>query len=96
MPKFKRFNDKDKDKRKKKKKMFQKKRVCRFCVNPEYKIDYKDTKLLGSFITERGKIVPRRYSGNCAKHQRAINIAIKRGRLLALIPFTATQIANSM
>ena len=52
-------------------------------------IDYKDARLLRSFITERGKIVPRRISGNCAKHQRQIATAIKRARVIALLPYLA-------
>jgi small subunit ribosomal protein S18 len=52
------------------------------------KIDYKDIKTLGHFVTERGKILPRRISGNCARHQRKITIAIKRARNIALMPFT--------
>jgi small subunit ribosomal protein S18 len=54
-------------------------------------IDYKDPRLLRSFITERGKIVPRRISGNCAKHQRQISIAIKRARVIALLPYLAVE-----
>lgn len=67
-------------------------RVCRFCVDKKLFIDYKDARALGPFITERGKIVPRRISGNCAKHQREVTLAIKRARILAIIPYTATQI----
>jgi small subunit ribosomal protein S18 len=63
-------------------------RVCRFCADKEQGIDYKDPQALKYFVTERGKIVPRRISGACAKHQRAITIAIKRARLIALLPFT--------
>jgi small subunit ribosomal protein S18 len=66
-------------------------RVCRFCADKKLTIDYKDARLLTMYTTERGKIVPRRISGCCAKHQREITNAIKRGRILALIPFTATQ-----
>lgn len=65
------------------------KRTCRFCDNPQLVIDYKDEKLLRRFISDRGKIVPRRISGNCARHQRRVSEAIKRGRHLALLPFTA-------
>lgn len=66
-----------------------KKRHCRFC---EYKIDvvdYRDERLLKRFITERGKIIPRRISGTCAFHQRMITTAIKRSRHLAILPFVA-------
>ncbi len=63
-------------------------RVCRFCADKELKIDYKDTKVLTQFVSERGKITPSRISGNCAGHQRLIMIAIKRARSVALLPFT--------
>ena len=66
-----------------------KKRVCRFCSSSEYYIDFKDEKKLVRFLSEQGKIIPRRTSGNCAKHQRELAIAIKRARHLALIPFVA-------
>ena len=65
-----------------------KKKVCAFCVDKVDSIDYKDTAKLKKYITERGKILPRRISGNCAKHQRALTIAIKRARVMALLPFT--------
>ncbi|MBP9042890.1 MAG: 30S ribosomal protein S18 [Spirochaetes bacterium ADurb.Bin218] len=64
-----------------------KRKVCRFCHDKNLAIDYKDAKLLEQFITERGKILPRRVTGTCAKHQRAVAKAIKRARILALIPF---------
>lgn len=64
-------------------------KVCRFCAEKIHQIDYKDTRTLSSFVTERGKIVPSRISGNCAKHQRALTGAIKRARVVALMPFTA-------
>ena len=63
-------------------------RVCRFCVDKSFVIDYKDPQNLRYFITDRGKIVPRRISGNCAKHQREVTLAIKRARNIALLPFT--------
>jgi small subunit ribosomal protein S18 len=65
-------------------------KACRFCKNTEIKIDYKDAKALRPFISERGKIVPRRISGNCARHQREVCVAINRARNLAILPFTAT------
>lgn len=65
------------------------KKVCSFCVDKVEHIDYKDAGKLRRFITERGKILPRRISGNCAKHQRQITLAIKRARNIALLPFTA-------
>ncbi|MBM7582869.1 small subunit ribosomal protein S18 [Caldicoprobacter guelmensis] len=65
-----------------------KKRVCSFCLDKVEKIDYKDIQKLKKYMTERGKILPRRISGNCAKHQRQLTVAIKRARNLALLPFT--------
>ncbi len=62
---------------------------CRLCENKVKVIDYKDERLLRRFILERGKIVPRRVSGNCARHQRLITTAVKRARQLALLPFAA-------
>lgn len=69
-------------------KVFFKKKPCRFC-NQKLKIDYKDIDVLRRFITERGKILPRRITGTCAKHQRAIALAIKQARSIALLPFVA-------
>ena len=65
------------------------KKVCGFCVDKVDSIDYKDVAKLHRFITERGKILPRRISGTCAKHQRKLTLAIKRARAIALLPFTA-------
>lgn len=65
-----------------------KKRVCAFCMDKIDDIDYKDIAKLKKYVTERGKILPRRISGNCAKHQRALTIAIKRARTVALLPYT--------
>lgn len=64
-------------------------KVCSFCVDKVEHIDYKDVAKLRRFTTERGKILPRRISGNCAKHQRQVTLAIKRARNIALLPFTA-------
>ena len=64
-------------------------KVCSFCVDKVDHIDYKDATKLRHFTTERGKILPRRISGNCAKHQRQVTLAIKRARNIALLPFTA-------
>ena len=64
-------------------------KVCQFCVDKCEHIDYKDTAKLRRYVTERGKIVPRRISGNCAKHQRQLTTAIKRARIIALLPFVA-------
>jgi len=67
---------------------FRRRKVCRFCADKALFIDYKDLKTLRFFTTERGKIIPRRISGNCAKHQRALTRAIMRSRHLALMPYT--------
>lgn len=67
-----------------------KKRVCRYCTDKTQLVDYKDPQALKYFITERGKIVPRRISGNCARHQRKVQLAVKRARNIALLPFTVT------
>lgn len=69
---------------------FSRKKICRFCADKNVPIDYKDPQTLKYFITDRGKIVPRRISGNCAKHQRKVSLAIKRARMVALMPFTVT------
>ncbi|KGG80003.1 30S ribosomal protein S18 [Caloranaerobacter azorensis H53214] len=65
-----------------------KKRVCSFCVDKIEKIDYKDVNRLKKYMTERGKILPRRITGNCARHQRQLTRAIKRARNIALLPYT--------
>lgn len=64
------------------------KKVCAFCADKKTTIDYKDIQKLKKYVTERGKILPRRISGNCAIHQRELTIAIKRARHLALLPYT--------
>lgn len=69
-----------------------KKRNCRFCENKESYIDYKDEKKLHRFVTEQGKIIPKRITGTCAKHQRQLVQAIKRARHLALLPFVSDTI----
>ncbi len=74
----------------KKRKVFHRRKVCRFCADSSLVIDYKDAKALKYFITERGKIIPRRISGTCAKHQRALTHAIKRARTIALLPYVGT------
>ncbi|MDE6397764.1 MAG: 30S ribosomal protein S18 [Clostridiales bacterium] len=66
-----------------------KKKVCAFCVEKAEEIDYKDVAKLKRYITEKGKIIPRRTSGMCAEHQRALAVAIKRARVMALLPFKA-------
>lgn len=71
----------------KKRRIFHRRKVCRFCADSSMEIEYKDPKTLRYFITERGKIIPRRISGTCAKHQRKLTVAIKRARTIALLPF---------
>ena len=66
-----------------------KKRVCNFCVDKITSIDYKEIGKLRKFISERGKILPRRVTGNCAKHQRAMTVNVKRARHMALMPYTS-------
>ena len=62
-------------------------KVCQFCADKDKKIDYKDVAKLRKYVSERGKILPRRITGNCAKHQRALTVAIKRARHVALMPY---------
>lgn len=66
-----------------------KRKICSFCVDKVEQVDYKQYEKLKRFLTERGKILPRRISGNCAKHQRQLTWAIKRARIMALLPFTS-------
>ncbi|MBA3027780.1 MAG: 30S ribosomal protein S18 [Proteobacteria bacterium] len=73
-----------------KKRVYHRRKVCRFCADSSIVIDYKNSKTLRYFITERGKIIPRRISGTCAKHQRVLTHAIKRARTIALLPFVGT------
>jgi small subunit ribosomal protein S18 len=73
-----------------KRKPMGRRRSCKFCADTNIKIDYKDASLLKYFITDRGKLVPRRLSGNCAKHQRAIATSVNRARMIALMPFSVT------
>ena len=72
--------------------VFIKHKICRFCADPSLIIDYKDPKTLAIFTTERGKIISRRISGNCARHQRILALAIKRARNIALLPFTTSKV----
>ena len=67
--------------------MRRRKKVCVFCADPNQVIDYKVANLVRKYISERGKILPRRITGNCAKHQRALTVAVKRARQIALIPY---------
>ncbi|MCL2208606.1 MAG: 30S ribosomal protein S18 [Treponema sp.] len=84
------MDDRDGDDRSGRKgaKVFFKKKVCKFCAQ-KMKIDYKEADTLRRFITERGKILPRRITGTCAKHQRALALAIKQARSIALLPYVA-------
>lgn len=70
--------------------MFRRK-VCRFCADKTLRIDYKDLRTIGPFITERGKMTPSRITGNCARHQRLLTTAVKRARSVALLPFTTAK-----
>src|SRR5713226_1417280 len=67
--------------------LFRRRKVCKFCADKIDDINYKDVKLIGPFVPERGKILPRRISGTCARHQRKLQTAIKRARQIALIPY---------
>ncbi len=70
------------------KKLFSRRKVCRFCADKEMGIDYKDPKVLRNFVSERGKIIPRRIVGTCATHQRQLCSAIKKARQIALLPYS--------
>ena len=71
------------------KQYFRRRKVCKFCVEKIDFIDYKDLRLIGPFVAERGKILPRRLTGTCSPHQRALTRAIKQARNIALLPFAA-------
>lgn len=85
-----RERDSDESEYGQKRERFIRKRACRFCEEPKLTIDFKDAKALIPFINERGKILPRRITNNCAYHQRKVTTAIKRARMLALLPYTST------
>jgi len=85
--------DRDRGNRNKARRTYHRRKVCKFCADSSLTIDYKDVKNIRYFITERGKITPSRISGNCAKHQRMLALAIKRARNIALLPYT-TSIVN--
>ncbi len=72
------------------KRLFSRKKICRFCVDKELSIDYKDQKTLRNFVSERGKIIPRRILGTCATHQRQLCSAIKNARQIALLPYSGS------
>jgi small subunit ribosomal protein S18 len=69
--------------------LFRRRKVCKFCADKIDDINYKDVKLLQGFVPERAKVLPRRISGTCAKHQRKLRVAIMRARVLALLPYAA-------
>lgn len=73
--------------KRRKRRIYHRRKVCRFCADSNLVIDYKDPKSLKYFITERGKIIPRRITGTCAKHQRKLTHSIKQARTVALLPF---------
>jgi small subunit ribosomal protein S18 len=73
------------------KKFFHKRKFCKFCNDSTLKIEYKQTGLLKDFLTERGKIMPRRITGSCAKHQRELTAAIKKARMIALLPYVTAE-----
>ncbi len=72
------------------KRLFSRRKVCRFCADKELGINYKDVKTLRNFVSERGKIIPRRIVGTCASHQRQLCEAIKRARQIALLPYSGS------
>ena len=78
----------DKDVSMKRRPMRRRKKVCVFCGEKNAEIDFKDTNMLKRYVSERGKILPRRITGNCAKHQRALTVAVTRAWLVALMPYT--------
>jgi small subunit ribosomal protein S18 len=73
----------------KRRRSFRRQKVCKYCVDKIEVVDFKDVKRLRGFVTDRGKIIPRRISGNCAGHQRQLTRAIKRARSIAMLPFAA-------
>ena len=77
----------------KKKGGFLRKKVCRFCSDQRLAVEYKDARGLRYFVSETGKLIPQRISGNCAKHQREVTVAIKRARQLALMPYASQHVS---
>ena len=72
-------------------KFFHKRKFCKFCNDSTLNIEYKQTMLLKDFLTEKGKIMPRRITGSCAKHQRELTVAIKKARVIALLPYVTAE-----
>ena len=73
----------------KKRRTYRRQKVCKFCLDKIVQVDFKDVKRLRNFVSDRGKIIPRRISGNCARHQRQLTVAIKRARSIAMLSFAA-------
>lgn len=73
----------------KKRRTYRRQKICKFCLDKVIQVDFKDVKRLRNFVSDRGKIIPRRISGNCARHQRQLTMAIRRARSIALISFAA-------
>ena len=73
----------------KKRRTYRRHKVCKFCLDKVGQVDFKDAKRLRNFVSDRGKIIPRRISGNCARHQRQLTTALKRVRTVALVPYVA-------
>ena len=73
----------------KKRRMYRRQKVCKFCLDKVVQVDFKDVKRLRNFVSDRGKIIPRRISGNCARHQRQLTLAIKRARSITLLSFAS-------
>lgn len=86
-----RSRDREKDREKESEWKVVRKKACRYCSEPQLKLDYKDAKALKAFMTERDKILPRRHTGLCAYHQRQLTLGIKRARILGIIPFSTSQ-----
>jgi len=83
-------NNRRDNRQRRKKRVYHRRKVCRFCADTSLEINYKDAKSLRYFITERGKIIPRRLSGCCAKHQRTLTHEIKRARTIAFLPYVGS------
>jgi len=83
-------NNRRDNRQRRKKRVYHRRKVCRFCADTSLEINYKDPKSLRYFITERGKIIPRRLSGCCAKHQRTLTHEIKRARTIAFLPYVGS------
>ena len=83
--------ERTKQERRPQRKFFHKRKFCKFCNDSTLKIEYKQTMLLKDLLTERGKIMPRRITGSCAKHQRELTVAIKKARMIALLPYVTAE-----